>query len=231
MAELADLSKVIPGFSTGKWEAPDWTFDGKPALIINHMQEGIVGTGRFTGAPVEMQQKYFESHPNIIANQKKLIAAFREKGYPVIFIAVAPNPIGWTPKWGFIFRMVNARSPIGHLENPEVRELMQIIPELGRRPEEPLVIHTGTCLFTGNNLDEMLRHLKVEELVITGFTTHSTIYNSVIQATDKYYSVVIPRDSSGSPGPRDEGNDDFVHDKLMPMYSLVTTTDDVIAHL
>ena len=226
----AAMTKIIPGWTTGQYEVPEWKFDGMPALIINHMIVGIVGNGQFSGGPRGQTVEYLASHPYIIENQKKLLAAFREKGYPVIFISVAPNAIGWTPKWGFIYRMVNATSPVGHMENPELRELAQVIPEMGRRPEEPLVIHTGCCLFTGNNLDEMLRHLKVEDLVITGFTAHSTIYNSVIQATDKYFSVVVPRDSSGSPG-RDEGNDEFVYNRMMPMYSLVTTTDDVIAHL
>jgi nicotinamidase-related amidase len=194
------------------------------------MQEGIVGGGRFTGAPMDQQKAYFDSHPNIIANQKKLLAAFREKKLPIYFVSVIPNPITFVPKWGFIFQMVSHRSPKGYLDNPELKELVQIIPEMGRRPDERLVCHTGTCLFTGSHLEEMLRHEKVEDLVITGFTAHSTLYNSVIQATDKYYSVVIPRDSTGSFG-RDEGCDDFVFDRMMPMYSLVTTTDDIIKHL
>ena len=45
------LNKDIPGWSTGEWKVPEWKFDGRPALIINHMQEGIVGSGKFTGAP------------------------------------------------------------------------------------------------------------------------------------------------------------------------------------
>ena len=104
------------------------------------------------------------------------------------------------PKWGFIFDMLRRCAPPGNPNNPEVAEMIQVIPELGRKPEEPLLGHTGTCLFTGSNLNEYLRHHGVTDLVITGFTAHSTVYNSVIQATDMYFSVVVPRDSTGSPG-------------------------------
>lgn len=230
MAELPNMEDVVPGWRTGKYEPQEWSFDGRPALIINHMQEGIVGGGRFNGGPVDQTQAYLKSHPHLIANQKKLLAAFREKKLPIFFVSVLPNPIGIIPKWGFIFKMTKARSPLGWLDNPELKEAVQIIPQMGKLPEERHVFHTGTCLFTGSHLEEMLRFENVRDLVITGFTAHSTLYNSVIQATDKYYSVVIPRDSSGSPG-RDEGCDEFVFDRMMPMYSLVTTTDDIIKHL
>ena len=228
--DRAKLNEDIPGWSTGEWAVPVWKFDGRPALIINHMQQGIVGTGRFTGAPVEQQKAYLDSHPEIIGNQKKLLAAFREKGYPIVFISVIPDPIGYVPKWGFIFDMLRRCAPHGNPSNPEVAEMIEVIPELGRRPEEPLLGHTGTCLFTGSNLNEYLRHEGVTDLVITGFTAHSTVYNSVIQATDMYYSVVVPRDSTGSPG-RDEQLAGVVLDQMMRMYALVTTTDEIISHL
>jgi nicotinamidase-related amidase len=108
--------------------------------------------------------------------------------------------------------------------------MAQVIPALGRQPEELLLGHTGTCLFTGSNLNEVLRRHGVTDLVITGFTAHSTVYNSVIQATDMYYSVVVPGDSTGSPG-RDAACAEIVLNQMMRMYALVTTTDDVIAHL
>jgi len=225
-----DLDEIIPGWSTGKFTIPEWKFDRKPALILNHMQDGIVGSGTYSGSPVEQMREYMKSHPQLIGNQKKLLAAFRERKLPIFFVCCLPRPLGFYPKWGFIFRMATAAAPLGYLDNPEVREGCQVIPDLERRPEEQILYHTGTSLFNGTNLEQVLRHHGVEELVLSGFTAHSTVYNSVVIATDLYYSVVVPRDSTGSPG-RDTGNDDFVFDKLMPMYALVTTTDDVIKHL
>lgn len=224
---MADMA--IPGWKDGKWKVPDWKFDGNPALIINHMQVGIVGTGEFSGAPHEQEAKNIKERC-IIDYQKKLLTAFRKKNLPIIFVSVVPNPIGILPKWGFIFEMSKEKAPVGRLNNPKLAELTEVIPEMGRQPNEPLVYHTGICPFTGSHLNEILRHHGVKDLVLCGYTAHSTIYNSVVQATNHWYSVVVPRDATGAPE-RDQDCADIVLNKMMPMWALVTTTDDVIAHL
>src|SRR4030042_3441858 len=152
---MADLS--MPGWKDGKWEVPEWKFDGNPALIINHMQVGIVGTGEFSGAPHEQEAKSIKDG-DIIGYQKKLLKGLRERNLPIIFVSVIPNPIGFLPKWGFIFEMSKEKAPAGRLNNPKLAELTEGIPEMGRQPNEQLVYHTGTCPFTGSHLDEILRH-------------------------------------------------------------------------
>jgi nicotinamidase-related amidase len=224
MAEMA-----MKGWYDGKWEVPEWKFDGKPALIINHMQMGIVGTGAFSGAPHAQEAKTIEDN-DIIGYQKKLLAAFRKKGLPVIFISVVPNPFGKLPKWGFIYEMNGEKAPVGHVDKPKVRELAEVIPELGRLPEELLLYHTGCCPFTGSNLEDALRKYGCEELVLAGFTAHSTLYNTVVQATNHWYSVVVARDATGAPE-RDADCAEIVLNKMMRMWGLVTTTEDIIAHL
>ncbi len=226
---MADLDGIIPGWTDGKWEVPEWSFTGKPALIINHMQMGIAGTGKFSGAPFEQEKKAMEEL-NTIAMQKKLIAAFREKKLPVVFISVIPEPINYLPKWGFIFDMCRLKSPKGLLDNPELAEGCKIIPEMGKLPEEPVFYHTGHSPLTGNHLEEYLRQFGVMDIVLTGWTAHSTLYNSLLQFTNHWYSVVVPRDATGAPK-RDADMADIVLNKMMRMYGLVTTVDDVIAHL
>lgn len=226
---MADLDGIIPGWTDGKWEVPEWSFTGKPALIINHMQMGIAGTGKFSGAPFEQEKKAM-NELNTIPMQKKLIAAFREKKLPVIFISVIPEPINYLPKWGFIFDMCRLKAPKGLLDNPELAEGCKIIPEMGKLPEEPVFYHTGHSPLTGNHLEEYLRQFGVMDIVLTGWTAHSTLYNSLLQFTNHWYSVVVPRDATGAPQ-RDSDMADIVLSKMMRMYGLVTTVDDVIAHL
>ena len=224
MAEM-----TMKGWYDGKWEVPDWKFDGPPALIINHMQMGIVGTGEYSGAPHAQEAAAIQAS-DMIASQKKLIDAFRAKGYPVIFISVVPNPFGRLPKWGFIYDMNAAKAPVGHVDKEKVRASCEVIPELGRRSDELLLYHTGCCPFTGSNLEDCLRKLGSEELVLAGFTAHSTLYNTVVQATNHWYSVVVARDATGAPE-RDADCAEIVLNKMMRMWGLVTTSDDIIAHL
>lgn len=226
---MADLEDKIPGWITGQWEVPEWKFDATPALLINHMQVGIAGTGEYSGAPHAQEVKAMKEL-NTIAQQKKLIAAFRERKLPIVYMSVIADPIGYLPKWGFIFEMCGAACPKGHLNNPRMVELTEVIPELGRLPEEPLLYHTGSCPMTGSHLNEYLRQFGVREIVLTGWTAHSTLYNSMIQLTNNWYSVVVPKDATGAPE-RDMDCADIVLRKMMRMWGLVTTVDDVIAHL
>lgn len=226
---MADLEDKIPGWTTGEWEVPEWKFDATPALVINHMQMGIAGSGEMSGAPYSQEKEAMDAL-NTIEKQKQLIAAFRERKLPIVFMSVVPDPIGYLPKWGFIFEMSKFTAPKGHLNNLKLAELCEVMPEVGRLPEEPLLYHTGTCPMTGSHLNEYLRQFGVREIVLTGWTAHSTLYNSIVQLTNNWYSVVVPKDASGAPE-RDKDCADIVLRKMMRMWGLVTTVDDVIAHL
>ena len=226
---MADLEDEIPGWVTGEWEVPEWSFDGNPALVVNHMQVGIAGTGEFSGAPHSQELVQMEKL-GTIEKQRQLIAAFRERNLPVVFMSVVPNPIGYVPKWGFIFQMTGTVGPKGHLNNPKTAELAEVIDEMGRLPEEPLLYHTGTSPMTGSHLEEYLRQFAVRDIVLTGWTAHSTLYNSVVQLTNAFYSVVVPGDATGAPE-RDADAAEIVLTKMMRMWGLVTTVDDVVSHL
>jgi len=226
---MADLEKEIPGWLDGKWEEGDWSFDGNPALVINHMQKGIAGGGKFSGAPYS-QEKEAMDRLDTIAMQKKLIAAFRERNLPVIFVSVIPNPIGILPKWGHIFEMSRLCSPLGLLDNPEMADGCQIMPEMGRLPSEPVFYHTGHSPLTGNHLEDYLKFLHVTDIVLTGWTAHSTLYNSLLQFTNHWFSVVVPKDATGAPA-RDAECAEMVLRRMMWMYGLVSTVDNVIARL
>ena len=224
---MADIA--MKGWQDGKWEVPEWKFDGKPALLIMHMQQGIVGTGAFSGAPHEQEAKSIKEG-RILENQKKLLTAFRQKKLPIIFVSVVPNPIGFLPKWGFIFQMSRQKAPVGRLDNPALKAGTDLIPELDRQPGEYLLHHTGICAFTGSHLNDVLKHHEVHDIVLVGYTAHSTVYNAVVQAVDNWYSVVVARDATGGPK-RDQQCVDAVLNYMMWMWGLVTTTDDIIAHL
>jgi hypothetical protein len=61
----------------------EWKMDGKPALVIIHMQKGIVGKGTYTPTPHEEEIKAIKDS-GMIEKQLALIKAFREKKLPVI---------------------------------------------------------------------------------------------------------------------------------------------------
>ena len=88
----------------------DWKMDGKPALVIIHMQEGIVGKGGVPGQYEEIVKS------GSIAREQALLQAFRKKGLPVIYVvtihaSAALSPAARFPAYGGIFRMIESIEP------------------------------------------------------------------------------------------------------------------------
>ena len=82
----------------------DWEMIGKPALVILHMQEGIVGNRRmFPGKDKDIELA------GVLPHQQALLKAFRDRELPIVYVNALPNPIGILPAYGFHFRKVYAQ--------------------------------------------------------------------------------------------------------------------------
>lgn len=210
----------------------EWKMDGKPGLVICHMQKGIVGNGYFTGHEWWERGDKAIKESGMIAKQQALLKAFRDKKLPVVFVNVLHNPLGHTPAYGRLWNMIRDPRVDGRkmLESSAIREGLEVIPELNRRPDEPLLINWTVGSFSNSGLDIVLKRQDVKTIVLTGFAAHSVVYNTLVQAADLWYSVIIPRDSTTSPADLRLGYD-TVMDIMAPSLALVTTTKDVIAHL
>jgi nicotinamidase-related amidase len=206
-----------------------WAIDGKSALIIAHMQQGIVGKGTYTPVTHESEIQAIKKY-GVIEKQLALIRAFRQKRLPVIFVSVIPNPIGKLPAYGMVYKAIAKSKVIGKLDVELVRKEAEIIPEMGRRSSEPHLYHTGISAFTNSELDTVLKFEGVKTVVLAGWTAHSSVYNCCVAAAERWYSVIIPRDASGSPEHHRKAYEATM-DIMAPCWALVTTTDDVIAHL
>ncbi len=73
----------------------------------------------------------------------------------------------------------------------------RVIPELEPRPDAGEIVSPKRAYgaFDGTGLDEQLRALGVEEVVICGQHTHICVRNSAYGALIRGYRVTIPRDA------------------------------------
>jgi nicotinamidase-related amidase len=98
-------------------------------------------------------------------------------------------------------------------------------------PGEPVL---GNCRFgafsgnTGGDLKGILDDRGVDTLVMAGVATGMAVMASVIQAADMLYNVIVPSDASID---AHESLHDMAMNTIIDDYALVTTTEDVIAHL
>jgi nicotinamidase-related amidase len=200
----------------------DWKMEGKPALVILHMQQGIVGErGNIPGLYEEVREA------GIIPHQQALLRAFRDRKLPVIYVTAlhvtnSQNPAGVLPAYGNLFRLIEVAQPTPNN--------LEIIPELAPQPEEPVLTNWIIGAFTNSGLDQVLKAHGAGTLVLVGCATHIAVYTAALQAVDLLYSVIVPRDACTSPRAQAKAQE-IVLDIMAPNIALVTSTEDVMAHL
>lgn len=200
----------------------DWNMKGKPALVILHMQQGIVGErGNIPGLYEEVKEA------GIIPRQQALLSAFRDRKLPVIYVTAlhvtkSQNHAGVLPACGNLFRLIEVAQP--------TPDNLEIIPELAPQPEEPVLTNWIIGAFTNSGLDQVLKARGAETLVLVGCATHIAVYAAALQAVDLLYSVIVPGDACTSPQSQIKA-EEVVLDIMAPNIALVTSTEDVMAHL
>jgi nicotinamidase-related amidase len=197
----------------------EWKLTGKPALIVIHMQHAIThpeGKVAFLGHAKATRES------GIIPRQQALLKAFREKKLPVIFVNAFTDPETKFPSYGRFWQGIQ-KSGANLLGTKDV----EVIAEVAPLPGEPLLYNWPFGIFTNNNLKQVLDNLKVDTLILVGVATDMAVLTAVFQSSDMFYSLIVPDDASTSANPK-------FHEAAMAMIdaiALVTSTDDVIAHL
>ena len=198
----------------------DWKLKGKAALLVLHMQEDIAGEGgkgESAGFPKACKDA------GIIPRIQALLKAFRAKKLPVIYVVAEFNPIVPMPAYGAFYDYMKAEQP-----NAPGSKGTLIIPELSPVWGEPVVRNWNVGSFSNCNLDEVLKHYGAETLVMVGLTSHLAVYTATLQATDLGYSVIVVKDAVAS---NDKEAHELVLNKFIPLFSLVTTTQEVLSKI
>jgi len=222
----------------------DWKMDGKPGLVLLHVQNGLVGEQDFIpNWASESVRAIRESH--MLDRCQDLLAAFRAKKLPICFVSVnPPGDMPFVPAYGHLFREMEAAGISGDILHDErLRWSMEVIPEMNRQPDEPILKQWLLGGFTMSGLDLWLKLNYVRTVILGGYAGHSVVYNTMIQAADLWYSVIIARDATCVNVPHatmsadtdfaavDKNVEHVTFDIMAPTYSLVTSSEDIIRHL
>ena len=84
----------------------------------------------------------------------------------------------------------------------------------------------GLDPMAGTDLDPVLRNLGVTTIVVTGVSVNVAVTNLVMDAVNRGYDVVLPRDAVCGI-PREYA--DAVIDNTLALLAAVTTTDELLA--
>lgn len=195
----------------------DFEFVGKPALVLMHMQNNLVGA---KGAAMPGWIPYAKpviDESGMIDVCRELKDLFHELGLPVIYVQADGNPFnGHTPAYGTMFEQIK-KSPVNTEITKEEHDYMwDVIEEMEFDPKRDLKLLNLNCnAFNDSGLEHALRAQGVETIVWGGFSNQAAIYSSSIMAVDNWFNNVIPVDATVVYlAPTEPGFDDTTQEKI-----------------
>ncbi|CAN5530501.1 cysteine hydrolase [soil metagenome] len=189
---------------------------GDVAVVTQELQGAVVGPNAGLAALAD------EARRDALPNVARLLPAARAAGVPVVHCLVQRRPDGLGSNH-------NARLFGGAAKGVDITEGSDgatLLPEFGPEPTD-LVLRRwhGLGPMGGTDLDAILRNLGVRTIIAVGVSLNVAIPNLVMDAVNKAYNVVLPRDAVAGI-PRDYG--EAIIDNTLALLATVTTTDDLI---
>ncbi len=144
----------------------------KMALLIIDMLNDFV----LPSAPLEVPDTR-----KIIPNIGREIIKAREEGYPIVYLCDAHAPDDKE------FKMWPRHSVKG-------TKGAQVVDELEPEPKDTVVEKTTYSGFYNTRLEEVLKSLGTEEIILTGCVTNICILYTAYDLASRGYRVTVPRD-------------------------------------
>jgi biuret amidohydrolase len=188
------------------------------ALITSEVQNGVVGER--SALPALAEAAAAEMLPSL----GRLLPAARAAGVQVVHCTAYRRADGKGANHNARLFLGVQRSPVALLPGtPEV----EVVPELGPEPDDLVLTRThGLDPMSGTDLDPVLRNIGAHTIVVTGVSVNVAVTNLVMDAVNRGYDVVLPRDAvCGIP----QEYADAVIDNTLALLAAVTTTDDLVA--
>lgn len=187
------------------------------ALVTQECQGGVIGAQ--AGLPMLAEEAHREAVPNIAA----LVGSARAAGVAVVHCLIQRRPDG---------RGSNTNARLFAAGKSFTADLTpggpgaSVIPELGQQDGDLVLTRThGVGPMTGTDLDSVLRNMGITTIVGVGVSVNVAITNFVMDAVNRSYQFVLPRDAvAGVPREYAEA----VIDNTLSLLATVTTTEAVV---
>jgi len=150
----------------------------KPAIIVVDMlKDNLRESSR---------NPYYQEWKGIIPNLQKLLQESRKRGFPVVFACDS------FLKGDFIFK---GRMKIHSLRGTEGAE---VVDELRPEPADIVLPKRRFSAFFKTDLDQTLRTLGVDTIVVTGVTVEVCVLMTAMDGLSHDFSVILLEDCSAS---------------------------------
>lgn len=158
----------------------------------------------------------------VIEAARQLLAGAREKELPILHVRIAFRPdYADCPRNTPIFRKT---VELGAVRNGEWGA--QFMASLAPQPSERefVMTHTRISAFKGTAVEQTLRMLGVQHLIVAGVATHSVVENTVREAADLGYAITVAADACAAAAPH-------VHQAALSAMALIADISTVAGAL
>jgi nicotinamidase-related amidase len=185
---------------------PATALDPRTALVVIDLQRGL--------------SAYPTVHPfaGVVANTVRLADAFRRASLPVVLVTVGFASDGADA--------VRTRTDAGPRPIPTDPEFSTVVPELGPKPGDLLVVKRQPNAFYGTDLDLQLRRRGVTGIVLTGVSTSIGVDSTARAAHERAYNVTFAADAMTD---LDAASHEHTLKKMFPRTGEVDSTDAILA--
>lgn len=187
------------------------------ALVTQECQGGVIGLQ--AGLPLLAEEAQREAIPNIVS----LVAAARAAGVAVVHCLIERRADG---RGSNTNARLFAAGKSMDVDLSRGSAGASVLPAIGDDPSDLILTRThGLGPMTGTDLDPILRNLGIKTVVGVGVSVNVAITNFVMDAVNRGYQFVLPRDAvAGYPREYAEA----VIANTLSLLATVTTTDDVL---
>lgn len=127
--------------------------------------------------------------PEVVAANVRLLEEFRRRGLPIIFTTVVYHNLDQARVFRQRIEALNVLTPDS--------TWVEVDERLTRLPREPVLEKQWASAFHKTDLDDRLRELEVDTLVVTGLTTSGCVRATVVDGLQYDYRVVVPTEAVG----------------------------------
>ena len=190
--------------------------EGRTAMILCEVQEGVLGAA----APWPPLCEAAEGM-DLVGNVKAIAACARRHGAPVIHCTAEFLPSGFGGNsnarlFGSAKKKRTGTDRTGFTQ-----------PIAGTFAEGDILLPRmhGLSPLTGSHLDTVLRNEHIDTLIVTGVSVSFAVTNLVMDAVNRAYQVILPRDAAAG-FPVDYANQVVEH--TLSMLATVTTSAEIV---
>lgn len=180
----------------------------KSALVLIDLQKGIVGNQTFP-------------HPSdqVVANAARLADAFRAKGGLVVLVHVT-----FLGEKDRLTQPADESAPMGQIP----ADWAEIMPELGPKEGDLVIVKRQWGAFYGTELDLQLRRRGIDTIVLGGIATNFGVESTARDAYERGYTQVFVEDAMSN---RNAEGHVHTFTRVFPRIGKVRSTEEVLAAL